>query len=72
MTPTGRMHDRVCLVTGSTGIAAASAHRFAAEGAAVFIVSRSEEHAASLAGEMAAFVAVEDLADGQEPLPGKP
>ena len=55
MTPTGRMHDRVCLVTGSTGIAAASAHRFAAEGAAVFIVSRSEEHAASLAGEMAAF-----------------
>ena len=32
---------RVCLVTGSTGIAAASAELFAAEGAAVFVTSRN-------------------------------
>lgn len=47
-----RLADRVCLVTGSTGIAAASARRFAAEGASVFIVSRSAEHARALAGEL--------------------
>ena len=33
-----RLRDRVCLVTGSTGIAAAAAERFAAEGASVFVV----------------------------------
>ena len=47
-----RLKDRVCLVTGSTGIAAASARRFAAEGAAVFVVSRSAKHARALAGEL--------------------
>lgn len=30
-----RLRDRICLVTGSTGIAAASARRLAAEGASV-------------------------------------
>ncbi|MBA2721027.1 MAG: SDR family oxidoreductase [Chloroflexi bacterium] len=44
-----RLADRVCLVTGSTGIAAASATRLAAEGAAVFVVSRTDEHARGLA-----------------------
>jgi NAD(P)-dependent dehydrogenase (short-subunit alcohol dehydrogenase family) len=53
VTPTGRLSDRVCLVTGSTGIAAASARRFAAEDAAVFVVSRSAEHAESLAAQVA-------------------
>lgn len=43
-----RLEGRVCLVTGSTGIAAASAERFAAEGASVFVTSRSEEHCRSL------------------------
>jgi len=46
---TGRLEDRVCVVTGSTGIAAASARRLAQEGAAVFVVSRTEAHARSLA-----------------------
>src|SRR5262245_29477480 len=53
MATAGRMQDRVCLVTGSTGIAAASARRFAAEGATVFNVSRTAEHAAGLAREVA-------------------
>jgi NAD(P)-dependent dehydrogenase (short-subunit alcohol dehydrogenase family) len=48
-----RLDDRVCLVTGSTGIAAASARRFVAEGAAVFVASRSEVHARELAEELA-------------------
>ena len=44
-----RFDGRVVLVTGSTGIAAASAHRLAAEGAAVVVASRTEEHCRSLA-----------------------
>jgi NAD(P)-dependent dehydrogenase (short-subunit alcohol dehydrogenase family) len=44
-----RLRDRICLVTGSTGIAAAGARRLAAEGAAVFIVSRNADHARPLA-----------------------
>jgi NAD(P)-dependent dehydrogenase (short-subunit alcohol dehydrogenase family) len=48
------MSDRVCLITGSTGIAAASARRLAAEGAAVFIVSRDPDHASALATELTA------------------
>lgn len=49
-----RLRDRVCLVTGSTGIAAASANRLAAEGAVVFIVSRTEDHARALADAISA------------------
>ena len=49
-----RLRDRVCVVTGSTGIAAASARRLAAEGAAVFVVSRTAEHAQSLADRVVA------------------
>lgn len=44
-----RLRDRVCLITGSTGIAAAAAARCAAEGAAVFVISRTEDHARDLA-----------------------
>lgn len=45
---TGRLADRVILVTGSTGIAAATAERAAAEGARVFVVSREADHAHAL------------------------
>jgi NAD(P)-dependent dehydrogenase (short-subunit alcohol dehydrogenase family) len=54
MASMGRLRDRVCVVTGSTGIAAASARRLAAEGAAVFIVSRTDDHARSLAERLVA------------------
>ena len=69
-----RLSGRVCLVSGSTGIAAAAAHRFAAEGADTFVVSRTTEHARELAerivdaggscGWMAAELTDEDAADG--------
>jgi NAD(P)-dependent dehydrogenase (short-subunit alcohol dehydrogenase family) len=49
-----RLLDRVCLVTGSTGIAAASARRFVTEGALVFVVSRTDDHARSLVEELTA------------------
>jgi NAD(P)-dependent dehydrogenase (short-subunit alcohol dehydrogenase family) len=47
-----RLLDRVCLVTGSTGMAAASARRFAAEGGRVFVVSRTQEHVRALIDEI--------------------
>lgn len=44
-----RFEGRTVLLTGSTGIAAAAAHGIAREGGRVFVVSRTEEHAAALA-----------------------
>jgi len=41
-------------VTGSTGIAAASARRFATEGASVFVASKTADHARRLADKLAA------------------
>ena len=41
-------------MTGSTGIAAASARRFATEGASVFVASKTADHARRLADELAA------------------
>ena len=49
-----RLAGRTCLVTGSQGIAAASAMRLAAEGGAVAVVSRTEEHARALADAITA------------------
>jgi NAD(P)-dependent dehydrogenase (short-subunit alcohol dehydrogenase family) len=46
---TGRLRDRVCLLTGSTGIGAATALELAAEGASLFVVSRTADHARALA-----------------------
>ena len=71
-----RLRDRVILITGSTGIAAAAAERFVREGATVVVVSRTEAHArglgdrlgidwlqADLAEEAAVEVAVQTVVD---------
>jgi len=49
-----RLAGLVCLVTGSTGIAAASAELFANEGAAVFVTSRTEDHVRALVNRITA------------------
>lgn len=46
---TDRLAGRTVLITGSTGIAAATAERAGQEGASVFIVSRDGDHARTLA-----------------------
>jgi NAD(P)-dependent dehydrogenase (short-subunit alcohol dehydrogenase family) len=51
-----RLDGVVCLVTGSTGIAAAAAERFAREGASVFIASRTADHCRDLAERIGATV----------------
>jgi NAD(P)-dependent dehydrogenase (short-subunit alcohol dehydrogenase family) len=63
-----RLRERAILITGSTGIAAATAVRCAAEGASVFVVSRSAGHARALADRLvsvgaAVGWAAADLAD---------
>jgi NAD(P)-dependent dehydrogenase (short-subunit alcohol dehydrogenase family) len=47
-----RLADRVVVVTGATGIAAAGARRFSAEGASVFVVSLDEGDCRDLASEI--------------------
>lgn len=54
---------RVVLVTGSTGIAAATARAAADEGARVFIVSRDPGHAQTLADEVGGAWSTADLTD---------
>lgn len=49
-----RLAGRTILVTGSTGIAAAAASLFAAEGARVFVTSRTEAHCAELVDRLRA------------------
>jgi NAD(P)-dependent dehydrogenase (short-subunit alcohol dehydrogenase family) len=58
---TGRLHNRVCLITGSTGIGAATARLAAIEGARVFIVSRDEESCRALAEEIGCDYHVAEL-----------
>jgi NAD(P)-dependent dehydrogenase (short-subunit alcohol dehydrogenase family) len=56
-----RLRDKVCLITGSTGIAAATARLAAAEGARLFLTSRSAEHCQALAAEVGAPCYAADL-----------
>jgi NAD(P)-dependent dehydrogenase (short-subunit alcohol dehydrogenase family) len=61
---TGPLAGRVVLITGSTGIAAATAERAAAGGASVFIVSRTPDHARALAERLpVAAASAADLRD---------
>lgn len=55
------VRDKVILISGSTGIAAATAIRAAAEGARVFIVSRTVENAEALAAKTGGGFLAEDL-----------
>lgn len=48
----GRFQGRACLVTGSTGLAAAAARAVALEGGSVFVVSRDRDHAEALARDI--------------------
>jgi NAD(P)-dependent dehydrogenase (short-subunit alcohol dehydrogenase family) len=57
----GRLQNRVCLITGSTGIGAATARLAAREGASVFVVSRDEESCRALAEEIGCGYHVADL-----------
>jgi NAD(P)-dependent dehydrogenase (short-subunit alcohol dehydrogenase family) len=54
MTARDRFAGRVCLVTGSTGMAASAARAMAAEGGRVFVVSRTADHARELADRIVA------------------
>ena len=49
MGPSELLKDRVVLITGSTGIAAATADLAAARGDRVFVTSRTTEHGEELA-----------------------
>jgi NAD(P)-dependent dehydrogenase (short-subunit alcohol dehydrogenase family) len=50
----GKLQDRVCLITGSTGIAAATARLAIREGARVFISSNSPESCSALIDQLSA------------------
>ena len=50
-----RLENRVCVVTGATGMAAAAARSIATEGGKVFVISRRAEGAAALASEVEAL-----------------
>ena len=50
----GRLDGRTTIVTSSTGIAAASAELFAAEGGRVFVISRNEVHCRELVDRVTA------------------
>ena len=58
-----RLRDRVIFITGSTGIAAAAAERCVAEGASVFVTSRTADHARGLAERLGAAWAQAELTD---------
>jgi len=63
-----RLADRVVVVTGASGIAAAGARRFAAEGASVFVVSLDDGQCQELASEIGSpeSWAAADLTDEAE------
>ena len=58
----GRLQGKGILVTGATGIAAAAAVRARTEGAELFVISRTADHARGLADRVGGGWAVADLA----------
>jgi NAD(P)-dependent dehydrogenase (short-subunit alcohol dehydrogenase family) len=57
----GRLQNKVCLITGSTGIGAATARLAVSEGAPVFVVSRDQDSCRALAEEIGCGYYVADL-----------
>jgi NAD(P)-dependent dehydrogenase (short-subunit alcohol dehydrogenase family) len=62
----GRLSNKVCLITGSTGIGAATARLAAREGASLFVVSRDEESCRALAEEIGCGYHIADLTRSSE------
>ncbi len=63
----GALAGSVILITGSTGIAAATATAALAEGASVFVICRTEAHAEDVRNTSAEIgISVADLAQGQQ------
>jgi len=48
----GKLQDRICVITGSTGIAAATARLAVSEGAAIFIAGNDHESCSTLADQL--------------------
>ena len=70
----GSLEGKVCLITGSTGIAESTALKAVEEGARVFITSRTEANCKSLAerlGEQGAYRAAESVSYTHLTLPTK-
>jgi NAD(P)-dependent dehydrogenase (short-subunit alcohol dehydrogenase family) len=65
-----RLKDRGIIVTGATGIAAASARRFVEEGARLVVISRTEAHSRELVDSLVAsegVAAAYEIADLTDP-----
>jgi len=60
-----RLENKVCLITGTTGIAAASAQLAVREGARVFIAGKDERSCRGLAAELGCGSEVADLTSGE-------
>ena len=52
----GSLHGKVCVITGATGIAAATATRFAGEGASLFVIALRADDCESLGAALGAEV----------------
>jgi NAD(P)-dependent dehydrogenase (short-subunit alcohol dehydrogenase family) len=61
-----RLPNKICLITGSTGIAAATARLAVSEGAQVFIAGQDEPACRALGGELGCAYHVVDLKRGDE------
>ncbi len=62
----GKFQNRVCLITGSSGIGAATARLAASEGAWVYVISRDEDSCRALEEEIGCSYHIADLTQAGE------